>query len=121
MRVLVCGDRLWTQWQYLFMCLDILHKEKEFSCVIEGEAKGADSYARLWAESRGINVEAYPAEWHKYRHAAGPIRNKQMLDEGKPDIVVAFHHNLAASKGTKNMVELAKKHEIPVIILDGRV
>ncbi len=61
-------------------------------------------------------VEAYPAEWARYHHAAGPIRNKQMLTEGKPDLVIAFHNDIEKSKGSKNMVALAKKHDIPTIV-----
>jgi len=37
-----------------------------------------------------------------------------MLDEGKPTYVLAFHDNLAESKGTKDMVTRAKKAGIPV-------
>jgi len=32
-----------------------------------------------------------------------------MLDQGRPDIVLAFHTNINQSKGTKDMVERAKK------------
>jgi hypothetical protein len=36
-----------------------------------------------------------------------------MLDQGRPDIVLAFHANISQSKGTKDMVERAKKAGIP--------
>jgi len=36
-----------------------------------------------------------------------------MLDE-KPDLVIAFHPNLAESKGTKDCVNEAKRRGIPV-------
>jgi len=55
----------------------------------------------------GIDVKEYQAEWAKYGIAAGPIRNKKMLVEGKPDIVLAFHNNITMSKGTKNMIKVA--------------
>lgn len=82
--------------------------------VIEGEALGADTLAREAAEYFGIEVERYPANWTLYGRAAGPIRNNQMLTEGKPDLVVAFHHDIEHSKGTKNMVKQAKALGIPV-------
>ena len=120
MRILVCGDRNWNDWKYLEAALDIINDATPISVIIEGEAKGADSFARNWAESRNIPVEKYPAEWKRWGHAAGPIRNKQMIEEGKPDQVIAFHSDITNSKGTKNMVELATKNNIPVFILEGR-
>ncbi len=57
------------------------------------------------------NIEAleFKADWLKEGRAAGPIRNKKMLVEGKPDLVVAFHNDIDASKGTKNMLKQAQK------------
>jgi len=85
------------------------------SCVIEGEAKGADTMAREWAEHSGISVEKYPADWDTYKRAAGPIRNKQMIDEGKPDVVIGFHQDLESSKGTKNMQTQSLKAKLVFI------
>jgi hypothetical protein len=79
------------------------------SQYIEGEAKGADSLARDVALELGFKVLSFPADWDKYHRAAGPIRNRQMLTEGKPDLVLAFHQDLTRSKGTKNMVTLARR------------
>lgn len=112
MRILFCGDREWSN--YKVIC-DIM---AEFSpdVVIEGEAPGADSAARDAAEYFGIPVLPFPANWKKYGRAAGPIRNKQMLVEGKPDIVVAFHNDIQNSKGTLNMVNQAQKQNIKVFV-----
>jgi len=114
MKILFCGDRNWENIEYILRIMKTL-KEKfgEFT-VIEGEAKGADSIARECAVELGLPVEKYLADWNNFHRAAGPIRNKQMLDEGKPNGVVAFHPNIELSKGTKNMVCLARKANIPV-------
>jgi len=56
----------------------------------------------------------FPADWGKYSKSAGYIRNKQMLAEGKPDLVVAF----PGGKGTANMVKLAKLANIPIHTID---
>lgn len=139
MRVLVCGDRNWED--NLTLCHDIetniikvildgfaqngeCHNQDgaEAMVVIEGEAKGADIAARDWVwedEPRTycgceVQLERYPANWDKFHKAAGPIRNKQMLDEGKPDIVLAFHDDLENSRGTGNMVKIASDAGVPV-------
>lgn len=43
---------------------------------------------------------------------AGPIRNKQMLLEERPDKVVAFHNDLSKSRGTADMLRQAEKRGI---------
>ena len=86
--------------------------------VVEGGAKGADSLAKKVANKLGIEVREYPAEWDKYGRAAGPIRNQEMLGE-KPDLVLAFHSNIEKSKGTKNMITLARRQGVHVKLVEG--
>lgn len=114
MRVLVCGSRDWTDWKYLIRTLEEFHRVMPITLLIEGEARGADRMARWWAETRGIKVERYPADWDKYGKAAGPIRNTKMLKEGKPEAVIAFHENITESRGTRDMVRQAENAGIPV-------
>ncbi len=83
--------------------------------IIEGEARGADRMARDIAISMGLEVLRFPAEWTKYHYGAGPKRNQQMLDEGKPELVYAFHNNLSESTGTKDMVARARQAGILVV------
>lgn len=54
---------------------------------------------------------AFPANWKKFGKAAGPLRNVKMIEEGKPDVVIAF----PGGHGTANMVALAEASGIPVI------
>ena len=67
-----------------------------------------------------IPVEKYPADWTRYGYAAGPIRNQQMLDEGRPSLVLAFHNDFEHSKGTKDMIDKARKANIPAILYSER-
>ena len=107
MRVLVCGGRAYADWDRLSGALDEIHAARPISLIIHGDATGADKLAKHWAIRKGIPEQAYPAEWHKvsgvprhligysskgkpFNRAAGPQRNQQMLDEGNPDLVVAF-------------------------------
>lgn len=117
MRVLVCGDRKPSRWgipdfqQWIYNHLDQLHKYKMIDSVVEGDAPGVDRIAGYWARKNGLTNLKFPVDWEKYGTAAGPIRNKQMLDEGKPDLVIAF----PGGKGTANMVKLAKRAGVEVI------
>ena len=56
-----------------------------------------------------IPVLSYPAEWNKFGRAAGPMRNKRMLIDGKPDMVFAFHDDIENSKGTANMIKITRE------------
>lgn len=72
--------------------------------IISGACRGADRLAVMWAKSVGVPVEEYPANWGRYGKAAGPIRNLQMLKDGKPDLVVAF----SGGHGTLHMMNAEK-------------
>jgi hypothetical protein len=115
-RVLVCGDRNWIEE------LPIRRELSKFShgtVIIHGGASGADTIAGKVGRSLGFNVIVFPAQWGKYGRAAGPIRNTQMLDEGNPTIVLAFHPNISLSKGTKNMVSQARSRGIKTIVFSN--
>lgn len=116
MRVLICGDRDWDKPAAIEIILEGLVTTTQWLIVIEGCAPGADKVACEW-EDVDATHEHYPADWEKYHKAAGPIRNKKMLEEGKPDVVFAFHDKLEKSKGTKNMVEISSKAGVPVYVV----
>lgn len=129
-RVLVCGGRTYgapkmctteeefradqervrREQERFKLTIDNLHFRRPISAVIEGDAHGADRLAWRWAVANGVPVEKFPANWRRDGRAAGPIRNQQMLDEGRPDIVVAF----PGGRGTADMVRRARKAGIPI-------
>jgi SLOG family YspA-like protein len=116
LRVLVCGSRHFNDIVKMRTVLKEIDEEFSITDIIHGNAKGADIMAAGWGHLNGKIVHTFPAQWSVYDKAAGPIRNKQMLDEGKPDLVVAF---LAPnSRGTKNMIEQAEKAGVPVKIIN---
>jgi hypothetical protein len=111
-RILICGDRNWIDRDAIESVIKPLSKD---TIIIHGACRGADQIAGELAKKYGLEVIEYPAEWDKYGRAAGPIRNKQMLDDENPSLVLAFHRNLALSKGTLNMITQAEMRAIPVI------
>lgn len=105
MRLLICGSRDWTDGDLILRELSSL---RDVEVVIEGEAPGADTLARKAAEHLGLPVLPFPADWEKHGRAAGPLRNQRMLDEGKPDLILAFVDGLDTSRGTADMVSRAR-------------
>ena len=117
MRVLIFGSRTFDDRESLYRIMDDHDRNKKISVVIEGEAPGADTLGREWAKARGIKVEKFPADWERYGKAAGPIRNRQMISEGKPDMAVGFVDKpLMYTKGSKNMHDQLVSTDIPVDI-----
>lgn len=114
MHVLVCGSRKWTDIAVIEWRMKAL---PPWAVIIEGEARGADKMARRIAKRLGLEVKPFPADWIKYGDAAGPIRNQQMIDEGKPDLVLAYP--MPDSIGTQDMIARARKAEIPVEVVIG--
>ena len=111
MRVLVCGGRTYTDRDRVFRELDDLHAQQPITLVIHGEAKGADRSAEAWAMSRGVARARFLADWARLGRAAGPLRNTQMIAEGKPDLVLAF----PGKRGTADMTRRAFSAGLPVV------
>lgn len=109
--VLVCGGRDFYDWKKLSVYLGAYHDEYGIEHLIHGNACGADWLAKAWAHFKGIPQTPFPADWKTHKYAAGAIRNKQMLDEGSPDLVVAF----PGGNGTKDMIRQAKKAGVEVL------
>jgi hypothetical protein len=91
--------------------LNDFHKTRgPFTCLNHGTAPGADAHAANWALKNRVPIKAWKADWRQHGNAAGPIRNQQMIDEGKPDLVIAF----PGGRGTADMVQRAKAAGIEV-------
>ncbi len=105
MRVLVCGGRDFHDWGLLSATLsDIIPEERRHRAVIiSGHARGADLLGERWAKEHGVALNVFPADWNRLGRKAGPIRNRQMLVEGRPQLVVAF----AGKEGTADMIKQA--------------
>jgi predicted polyphosphate/ATP-dependent NAD kinase len=110
-RVLVCGGRDFADWRKLEATLDRLDAEARIAVVVCGDAKGADTLAKRWAAYRERPVEVFHADWDGHGRAAGPMRNRRMLAEGAPDLVLAF----TGGKGTADLVRRAKAAGVPVV------
>jgi hypothetical protein len=117
MRVLVCGGRDFDDRGTLDAALDRLHQQHGFTLVIAGGARGADTLAEDWARARGVVCQVYRADWEGLGRKAGPIRNQQMLTEGKPELVVAF----PGGRGTAHMVRIAREAGVEVIEVTATV
>lgn len=118
MRLAVTGDRNWDELdiQSIMVIRSAIQKLQP-SFLILGDSKGVDTIALQVARKLKIKHHVHIANWKEFGRAAGPIRNRAMLDDGVTHVIY-FHHNLSESKGTKNCVEQARKRGL--IIIDGK-
>lgn len=115
MKVLVCGSRHGFPRNKIKARLMQLPKDVT---IIEGEQEGVDLIARAVALEIGLDVIGIPANWKRYGNSAGPIRNRRMLDLlCKDDLVIAFHENIAESRGTADCMKEANRRAIPTELI----
>jgi len=88
--------------------------------IISGTANGADRLGEAFALKYGIEVKRFPARWGKYGKGAGYVRNKLMAQyAAKSDelgVLIAFWDG--KSKGTSMMIDLAKKNNLKVFVVN---
>jgi hypothetical protein len=80
------------------------------NCEPDDPKTGADFWANEWCICNWVDAHVYPANWKTNGRAAGPIRNREMLTQEEPDLVLAF----PGGRGTSNMVRLANEAGVPV-------
>jgi len=114
MILLICGSRNWTNKEIIKS--EVL-KIPNITKIIHGGCKGADILGSVVAHELNIPIQIFNADWNLHGKSAGPKRNQKMLDEGKPDFVLAFHENINESKGTKDMINRVIKSKIDYKII----
>jgi hypothetical protein len=110
-RLLVCGGRDFADKNAVRQAMNAAVGHVKDVVVIHGAARGADRLAGEIAEAAGIPVLNFPADWATHGKRAGFIRNQQMLDEGKPTLVLA----MPGGTGTADMIRRSKAAGLKVI------
>lgn len=110
-RVVVTGSREWPDSfePQLWSLLD-KHVPAEVSLLGVGCARGVDKITRDWCETclDPDQFDVFEANWEKYGRAAGPKRNRLMVDSIQPDLVLAFFVPGEECGGTWDCVEYAQ-------------
>lgn len=105
----IVGSRHFTNYEFFKKHLDLKIEEIGMNDakikVVSGGARGVDTLAVRWAKNQGHELKIFRPNWKKYGRAAGPIRNKQIVQESH--VVIAFWDGV--SKGTLSSIQLAKK------------
>lgn len=78
------------------------------SRVVVGDANGADRWAVIWCERRGVPYHVERADWSRGGRG-GPERNQRMVDM-RPDVAVRF----PGGRGTADCAARCEKAGIDV-------
>ncbi|MGA4942117.1 SLOG family protein [Streptomyces cinereoruber] len=116
MKVIVTGSRKLRNAQQVFDALwAVYHEHGAFQLIHGACATGADDLASYWyrvaGKELGCTEQRWPASWEALGKAAGPERNRNMVNAGA-DLVLAFP--LPEGSGTQHTIRLAREAGIEV-------
>lgn len=113
-KVIVAGSRTFNDYLLLEEKLDkILANKLPDVEIVSGTAYGADKQGELYANKNKLPIKRFPADWNTYGKKAGYLRNLEMAKYA--DACVVFWDG--TSRGTKLMIDLANKYNLPLRII----
>lgn len=120
-RVIIAGSRSFKDEDYVHNTISDLTwwiPDAEME-IVSGGCRGVDQFAENYAEKWDILSKVFPAEWDKYGLSAGPIRNEQMAKyAAKADNGMLIAFPVGESRGTRNMIKLAKQYGLEVHVIE---
>lgn len=120
--IIIAGSRDFTNYSVVRSSLKkfLLSKQtNEKPTIICGMARGADMLGYRLAKQFKLQLKEFPADWNQFGLSAGFIRNEQMAKYAHKHgngVLLAFWDG--KSKGTKWMIELAKRYKLEVHIFN---
>jgi hypothetical protein len=130
MRTIIAGSRDITDYDIIKQA--VLGSGFEITEVVSGCARGVDQMGERWANEHGVPIAKFPANWNdidipgavaktnkygkKYNAVAGHWRNAKMAKHA--DALIAIWDG--KSRGTKNMIDLARKRGLQIFIDLGK-
>lgn len=74
--------------------------------IVSGGASGVDTCAEEYADLVGLHFSGFPANFHKYGRAGGPIRNARIAQYS--DVLLAIHEG-KNTPGTNSCIKEFRK------------
>ena len=103
MKLAIVGCRTFNDYEFVKKHVLELYDIKEITHIISGGATGVDTLAKQLSEEYHITFIEFKADWNTHGKAAGPIRNRVIIDNATH--VIAFWDY--QSKGTKSSINIA--------------
>lgn len=122
-RVIIAGSREFNDYEIAeraifeaFKSIDITGPVR----IVSGHCRGVDMLGERYAEKYGLKLSVFPADWKRYGKWAGFFRNREMAefaseDNSNADLIALWD---GKSRGTRMMIDIAKKKGIRVHVFD---
>ncbi len=115
MRTIIAGSRTITKQETANFGIQTAPFSEEITEVVSGRAKGVDILGENWAIKNNKPIKFFPvtsADWETHGKKAGMLRNQKMGDYA--DALIAIWDG--ESKGTKHMIDYARKKGLRVFV-----
>ncbi len=115
MRLLIAAGRHLEDAALIRRALMRAHAIRPITVVIHGSSGRLGAITEEWARAQHLHVVRYPANWRAFGKRAGLIRNAFMLEDARPDMVLA----LPGGSDTRDLIARAHSARVPVIGTEG--
>ena len=93
--------------------------QKDLVTIVSGAAKGADTLGEQFSREFNLALRQFQANWDRYGRRAGYMRNTDMAkfvaESNVHGVLIAFWDG--QSKGTKHMIDTARKMRIETYVV----
>ena len=110
MKVIIAGSREGFTLEDVYVAVNA--SEFEITEVVSGGARGVDRLGEIFAKEQDIPIRKFIPDWNTGK-GAGFVRNREMGDYA--DALIALWDG--QSRGTKQMIDYAKKKCLKIYIL----
>ena len=118
MKIGIVGYRYFTDYKKFCEYISEIQKYypiDKWDLIISGQAQGADTLAKKYADDNNIDCIEFPAQWLKYGSPkAAHVRNQLIVNHS--DIIIAFVSK--KSKGTYDTIRRAKEKKKILYVIE---
>ena len=124
LRIIIAGSRDFNDYELLKKsAIEIITKKTmlpDLTRIISGGARGADTLGERFANEMGLEISRFIPDWEGLGKRAGYVRNAEMAKFASEDdsygVLIAFWDG--QSRGTKHMIDLAKRYGLEVHVVN---
>ena len=123
LRIIIAGSRDFNDYELLKKsAIEIITKKTmlpDLTRIISGGARGADTLGERFANEMGLEISRFIPDWDGLGKRAGYVRNAEMakfaVEDDNDGMLIAFWDG--QSRGTKSMIDLAKRKGLQVAVV----
>jgi len=131
--VIAAGGGRDLAWPHQRVAAELLARSggRSVQRLFHGGARGADAAIARAAHQLGWRVQSLPAEWGRYGHSAGPIRNRRLLEQALAEaqahtspgfsasvLVIAFPGGAGTASLVRQARRMASRSPVPLAVVE---